>query len=77
MGRPFIPCIQITNSDREEEEITREDQLTRDLVTAWDVAIDQYVQREARERMVPKSTVHNELSVPQVVYDLLGEIPQL
>ena len=64
MGRPFIPCIQIINSNREEEEITREDQLTHDLVTAWEVAVEQYVQREACERTVPESTIRDELSMP-------------
>ena len=77
MGRPFIPCIQIINSDGEEEEITREDQLTRDLLTVWEVAVEQYVQREARERTVPESTVCDELSVPPTVHDLLGKIPRL
>ena len=77
MGRPFTPCIQIVNSDGEEEEITRKDQLTRDLVTAWEVAVEQYVQREAHERTVPESTVCDELSVPPAVHDLLGQIPRL
>ena len=70
MGRPFIPCIQITNSDREEE-ITREDQLTCDLATAWEVAVEQYVQKEARERIVPESTIRDKLFVPLAVYNLL------
>ena len=72
MGRPLIPYIQITNSDGEEEEITREDQLTHDLVTEREVAVEQYMQREARER-----TVCDELSVPPAVHDLLGQIPRL
>lgn len=67
MGRPFLPRIQVTNSDGEEEKITREDQLTRDLVTAWEGAVDQYVQREARE-----SIVCDKLSLPLAVYDPLG-----
>ena len=75
MGRPFTPCIQIVNSDGEEEELTREDQLTRDLVTTWEVAIGQYMQKEACERTVLESTVRDKLSVPLAVYDLLGQIP--
>ena len=77
MGRLFVLLIQVTNSDGEDEEITKEDQLTCDLVTTWEVAVDQYVQKEARERTVPKGTVRNELSVPPAVYDLLGEVPRL
>ena len=68
MGRPFVPLIEITNSNEEEEEITREDQLTHDLVMAWEVAVDQYVQREARERIVSEGTICNKISVPPMVY---------
>ena len=77
MGRPFIPLIQVTNSDGEEEEITKEDQLTHDLVMAWEVVVDQYVQREACERIMHEGMVRDELSMPPVVYNLLGEIPRL
>ena len=77
MGRTFVPLIQVTNSDGEEEEITRDDQLTRDLVTAWEVVVNQYIQRKAREITVFEGMVHNKLSVPPIVYELLGEIPHL
>ena len=77
MGKPFLPHIQVTNSEREEEEITRDDQLTHDLVTAWEVVVEQYIQREACERTVPEGTVCDKLSVPPAVYNLLGEIPCL
>ena len=46
-------------------------------MTAWEVAVEQYVQREARERTVLESTVCDELYEPPVVYDLLGQIPRL
>ena len=77
MGRPFRPRMQVTNSDGEEEEITREDQLTRDLVAAWEVSVNQFVQKEARERAVPKRTVRDEFSVPLIAHDLLRQIPRL
>ena len=51
--------------------------MTRDLVTMWEVAVEQYVQKKARERTVPESMVRNELSMPPAVYDLLGQIPRL
>ena len=72
MGKPFLPRIQLTNND-EEEEITREDQVTRDLAVAWEVSVDQYGQREAQQRVVPKSMVWDELSAPLAVYALLGQ----
>lgn len=55
----------------------QEDQLMKDLVDLWEVLVTQYVQREARERAVPKRTVRSELTVNIVVFDLLGSLPTL
>lgn len=71
MSRTFDQQTVITDSDIEEEEVTREDQLTQDLALAWEVAIDEYVQQEAEQRALPSGTVNVELTVNEVVYDLL------
>lgn len=43
MGRPFDQQIVIIDSDIEEEEVTREDQLTWDLVQVWDIVVDEHI----------------------------------
>lgn len=78
MGRPFDQNILVTDSDIEDNtEVTREDQLTQDLIHAWDVSVDRYVQQEAELSVVSADTVRAELNVNQAVHDLLGSLPRL
>lgn len=69
MGRSFDQQIVITDRDIKEEEVTRKDQLTQDLIHAWDVAVE--------KRALPIGMVQAELIVNEVVYDLLGSLPRL
>lgn len=80
MGRPFNQQLTVVDSDTHEErteEEAREDQLTADLVELWNMSVTQYVQREARERVVSEGTIRGELTVNTPVFDLLGSIPRL
>lgn len=54
-----------------------EDQPTKDLVDLWEVSVTQYMQREARERVVLEGTVRGELMINLAVFDLLGSLLRL
>lgn len=78
MGRAFDQSILVTDSDIEDNtEVTRDDQLTQDLIHTWDVFVDQYIQREVELSAVLAGTVRAELNVNQAVHDLLGSLPRL
>lgn len=78
MGRGFIEQTLVTDSDPEDNKIMREDQVTQDLIQSWEVAVDKYVEREAKQRgAISPTIVRAELSVNSAVYDLLGSIPRL
>lgn len=80
MGRPFDQQLIITDSDTHEkvsEAEAQENQLTEDLVDLWEVFVTQYVLREARERAIPEGTVHGELTVNTLVFDLLESLVRL
>lgn len=79
MDRPFQQLL-VTESDTQEEVTqveVQEDQLTKDLVDLWEVSVTQYVQREARERVVLEGTMHSELTVNTAIFDLLKNLPRL
>ena len=46
MGQPFNQQTVTTDSDIEEEEVTREDQLLQDLLQVWEVLVDEYIRWE-------------------------------
>ena len=77
MGRPFEQKTVINDSGVEEEEVTREDQLTQDLVQAWEVTMDKYLRREAEHRALPTDIVHVELVVNKAVYYLIEVLLRL
>lgn len=54
----------------------REDQLTKDLVHAWEVVVGENVRWEVEKRALPTGTVLAKLTVNKVVYDLLGSLPR-
>lgn len=51
--------------------------MTQDVIHAWDVFVDWYVQREEELSMVSTGTVRAELNMNQIVHDILGSLPRL
>lgn len=61
----------------EEEDDSRLDKLTQDMVCLWEVFVNQYVRREARENKVLESIVWDALTMNGVVDCLLSRLPRL
>ena len=45
IGRPFLKQVLVIDITIEEDEIKREDQVTQDLMQAWEVLVNQHIQK--------------------------------